>query len=519
MMLIFMTGLGIFLIATPKYADDLWYLMRMRSWFAQQGITDPTQGGDIIRYGVPWEEIFTTFGERRATDNGRLCNLVAMFFLLLPKWIGSCLALLGWGGVMALTLRLAGADSRNPLTVATALLLWTFGMAWSQQIGALDYQFNYLLSGLPALWLLVMLFRIAEPGCCRTVAIAAASFLTGCWHEGFALPLLAGIAADMLMFRQMRGRREIVAVAGLCAGLSLLLCVPATAVRLAVETAGKTYGVAVVLRAFLTHPVFLLYVMTACVCMGCKRWRHLMRSPLQTAIALSALTAIILQIVTTQTRRVGWWADEAAVTGLLAIAARTLIPALKRRKAICAATTALFAAAFSAYWATVDVNALRMARDFREVTAELRRTGDPVVFHTTGSFETLPFYCMSTPDMGMLSTPESLAAIKFYYDLPEYPSVIPSELEYVTSSAGEPLTPDGRIRREGDLLFGKVDCGRYEILPYDCDFGPYGVCRVMFCHYPFRSRGDGKEYMYLYPWKKELPLRLRGIKQITRHDR
>lgn len=114
------------------------------------------------------------------TDNIRLGNLLILFFLLLPKWVGSSIMTLLWVyGVMD-ALKLSGIDWYKSALVPLALFLWTFGILWSENYGVMDYQFNYLFSLAVAMWLLRFLERREWGEGSMGWRAAVASFLSDC---------------------------------------------------------------------------------------------------------------------------------------------------------------------------------------------------------------------------------------------------------------------------------------------------------------------------------------------------
>lgn len=517
-LVIFMAGVGIFMTVMPKYSDDLWYMVRFYDWFTMQGVTDPTTGGDILKYGLPWSDIWETYEYHCRYDNGRVCNLTAMFFLLLPKWAGSGFALLCWFAAVVCSLRLAGTDYRDPVAVPVAVLMWTFGMPWSQQMGALDYQFNYVVSSALMLWYVFFVFECRQTGVWRSVLIFLAGCLVGCWHEGFTLPVFAGLCAVMAFFTGERTSANIAATVGLAAGFLFLAFIPATTARLMTETAGKEYGIGAVTISLLMHPVFLVFITFWLYLFFKKKFKPRMLRPLPVFVITSAVTAILMQMLVTQTRRTGWWADQISVIGLLVIIREFILPAVRKRKNMCVAVTILSAVCVTTYWTTVDLFALKISREYRDMISEFILKKDcPRVFKTTTGFDRLPWYCLNTPDMGILKSPESMAAIKHYYRLANYPAVIPEELEYVADDSGKALTEGGDIRILDGYLFGKPECADYSVRTYDCNFGSYGTHSMSFCLYSFRSRRDGREYMYIYPRKNVWPFKTSDIKKIMSH--
>ena len=73
---LFAIGIGLFFIGMPKYTDDYWYMMHLRPWFESQDIIYPEDGGNILRGGIPFREIWATWSEHYGNDNIRFGNLL-----------------------------------------------------------------------------------------------------------------------------------------------------------------------------------------------------------------------------------------------------------------------------------------------------------------------------------------------------------------------------------------------------------------------------------------------------------
>lgn len=65
--------------------DDLWYGLRFKDYVI----------GDI-NLATVCSDIWETWKSHYLTDNSRLSNVVFVPFLLLPKWIGSGIAVVCW---------------------------------------------------------------------------------------------------------------------------------------------------------------------------------------------------------------------------------------------------------------------------------------------------------------------------------------------------------------------------------------------------------------------------------------
>lgn len=215
---LFGIGIAIFLIVTPKYHDDYWFMWGASEWYASQNISDPTSGGDIFRYGIPWDGIRATVRYHVATDNGRLCNIAAPFLLLFPKWVISTVATLFlffavWGGF-----RIAQVDIRRSWLTAVGIGLWVLTFYWSDYMGSFVYQLNYIVSAGLAVAFLYLLKEGYTSRFAKTGIILLAVVLS-LWHEGFSVPLLVSVAIVTACFKSCRNIVTLTVLAVLAAGL------------------------------------------------------------------------------------------------------------------------------------------------------------------------------------------------------------------------------------------------------------------------------------------------------------
>ena len=194
--LLFLVGMGFFFIGMPKYYDDYWYMWHLYPWFETQGILYPENGGNIFSAGIPWQGIFDTWVEHYNEDNIRLPNMLVPVFLLFPKWIGSGLMVLLSGWTIVLVLKVSNIDWHKSPLVPPVIFYWMFMMPWRDYFGALDYQFNYILSS----WVALILLTFLHPdGRCagksewnlKCAGVFLLAFITGICHEGIGVPFAA----------------------------------------------------------------------------------------------------------------------------------------------------------------------------------------------------------------------------------------------------------------------------------------------------------------------------------------
>lgn len=497
--LLYIIGVGIFMIGTPKYVDDLWYQYLMRDWYEKQSVTDPTWAGNVFRAGVPWREVWHTWMSHFHGDNSRLCNLVATFVLLFPKWVGSGISLFLWWKAMSASFRLAGVSWRTFSAVPVVLLLWSVGIPWSQHMGALDYQCNYVWS--TALMLMYLLFVInAKPGKAMLVLVFGAGLIVGAWHEGFTLPVLAGMLTVLLCVKDYRQPRYIVAIVSLAFGLVYLMTFPPVMGRVRTETLYKSYSIVMLLRTLLKHPSAVIFFIMLVYLVTKKSLRNRIKEPLIIFLSTSAIVSLTMEFALTQTRRVGWWADIASVIGIIYLLKNTVSRSVFSRRKLVLVVSALSLSATIAYWSLVDYYTMRLVKEYNEVLNLYVNKKQTTLFKKITTFNDLPFYSFFTPDMGLLQSPMSLGAINGYFRQGKPLTVIPKELEYVTSGMGREIGGGVGIRYVGDYLYVEAD------VPYGmsargmADFGWLGKSEVILFCYPFISKGDGRKYVYLYPW-------------------
>lgn len=496
-MILWLSAIGIFLILTPKYVDDFWYLEHMRSWFEGQGVFNPYDGGNPFQAGMPWKEIGETITEHVQTDNARLCNMSVIPFLLLPKWIGSGIALLAWAMAVFASIRLSGfrltsiTTSKNVFIVSVGIFLWTFCMSWSQLMGCLDYQFNYILTSgclLGLIWYVVY-HPVKTLG---LITVFALSCIIGASQEGMACPVLAGTAVLMISNRVYRQPKYIVPFVGLGLGVLYLMLMPAAAERM-----GRDFLRGSVVFAMAGHPVFILFIMTLTI--QCIRRKSIRIGDLLAFALISGLISIALQVLTTGERRVGWWADLMSVIGIMRILNNVHVI----DKQVWYFLSALLVGVAIAHWALVDVYTIKVRNVFGKVLTEHVGKSRSTVFVDCPTFYDLPIICMGQPDVGMFVSPYTLLYLNRYYhgeDHDKYLRVIPKSLKFIEETDGTPVAGNSGIRRTGNVYYMPGDSGYGEerIYHVTLDNGIETDCK--FILYPFRSEGDGRIYTYCYPW-------------------
>lgn len=515
---LYLVGLGIFLVFMPKYNDDFWYATPLREWFAAIGCSGLECGmRDVATHGVPFRAIAEVWREHCVTDNARLCNLVVPFFLILPKWVGSLLALGAWAVVMRVSLRLAGVDMRRSPVVMAALILWSFAMAWQQHMGSLVYQFNYLIGSGVIMWYILFALETGD-SFHRLVLLFLAGTVAGAWHEGFSLPTVAGLAVVMLVFKRCRRKNLAVAMAGLLCGAAILMLAPAGQERLGREL---LHGMSLsrgMLRLIAGHPAFLLFM--AMWVAGLERRGRKVVTPLMVFIIAGSVAILAVQLLTTGERRVGWWADMMSVVGVSALLEEMRRPGGPAVRRMLQAAYIAGGVAVCAHWAAVDAYTLGIRKTFAEILDRHVRRGQRVVFSDIPVFGDIPAICAGIPDVGLYISPYTLPYLDRYYhgdNKEDYLTVIPSALRHVSAEAGEEVPGGSGMRRLGGLFFMKANTpGTPERKEREMTVTMTTGLRTsaVFICSPFVSERDGCEYNFCYPWHGNWKLMAGEIEKI-----
>lgn len=510
-LMLFFIGLGVLFIVMPKYTDDYWYMVHLRPWFESQGLTSPAEGGNIFKAGIPWDGIWTTWVERYYTDNIRLGNLIVPFFLMLPKWIGSGLMTLCWIYTVFASFRLAGIDWTKSRQVPLCVFLWTFCMPWGEDMGCLDYQFNYLLSTFMGMLLLLRLVR-EESSVGITVGICYLlfGFVVGMSHEGVSVPLASGLLAMLLFFRSYRRINIIMSVIGLLIGISFLLTIPGMRLRLAYAVELKPisgYGFMVSMN-ILTFLIFISLYISGILQRGIKAS---LRNPDKILVfaAVSSFVSCTIWLSTDTGARSGIWMELMSIVGIIRILHQRHKIKTSRHSTGMKVLSALLLSAAYLHLAYVDVYVVRFRMSFDKMASWFITDGENSFFGDYKSLGTRPAICGYLPPYGFYLF--NTRYFNQYYGIDiknrrKYAVIVPEELRMVSDNSGVEVEGDSGVRElSGNYFVKDVRKGHLEsdleiLMPVSFDYGSgysSGYCWGM----PFRSEKDGEWYLWLIPYR------------------
>lgn len=503
LILLYAVGLGFFFIGMPKYYDDFLYMRELKSWFDMQGIENPDYGGNIFRYGIPWQGIYDTWADHWHNDNIRLGNVLGTILLLFPKWVGSGLMLLAWMYTVLESFRLIGINIGRSAMVSIGLVMFGLMIPWSEMMGSFIFQINYVGATAMSVFLIQMLrkhrrSRSAGSG----VLLFILAMFCGWWHEGFGVPLLGGILFLILVDKDFRNRQSYLVVAGLVVGTLILAKCPGVMNRgEIVKKNVQRFDLNNLIYFFSWRWTFWVFATLTAITLFTRKGRRSLAHPLILFLIVSGLVSLVIGMGCAIWRRSSWWSDFAFILCSLYMTKELCGSWMSRYRlsnlVVCVPLLLLLYAnqAFVGYY-SMEIRAQRDAllKHYRE---------DPYT----------PFFgkVRAFPDMSWISG--YMPAYLYYIDVQWQDSmyfrkgveaeaetngyyVIPEELEYVSDSVSQEMPGGGKVREyKGRYYLPEEDAKAVTGSIY-VDFGK-GMVRATAFFNPFTSKGDGKRYVWV----------------------
>ncbi len=518
--MVYFLGFGLFFAGMPKYIDDYWHIQELRPWFESQGLGSP-EGGNILTAGVPWKEILSTWEWRYQYDNLRLTTMLVVFFLILPKWVGSLLSLGFWVYAVIRGLRLAGVEVlRSPL-VPWALVAYYVLMPWSVCMGSVTYQFSYLVASGLSVWLLSRILRSGK-GNWWTAGTVLLGFVTGWWHEGFGLPLCCGVIV-IVMLRKENREAAIFALAGLVAGTLLNVLSPGLLGRGEAQLPRMLLNWGTMQGLMWQEWMFWVGLVLLVVGLTSRKWRVRNKGKLWIwYMPMICLSSMALLVLIPQGARVGWACALFSVPWSLGLLGTLIRRATARYNPVRAIAGVAVCLPVYAGLALTGAESLRLRGVHAQLVKDAQEHPDESGFF--GDYKYIRDLSPLMLKMPQESFYTSGTRFLSHYirdfrtaDMTMRIYCIPRELEYVTAESGEPVPGEGGFRRIGNKYFAPCPDDMEGLVPGKIylDFGKgYTSC---YCFVgEFKSKGDGKTYIFMEPTLGWYVTYFKNIKRLGR---
>lgn len=512
-------GFGLFFCGMPKYYDDIWYLVDFRPWFAEQGIESPENGGNMMVAGIPWDEYSAMIDYRYSFDNMRLTNQIGAFLLLLPKWVGSSLMTLLWGWTLLIAVRLTGYNWRTSPATPLLIFAFTFLLPWQDHFGSMIYQINYVLPCWLSLALYIWLRRPRHSHSERLLAVLA-GFMLGVCHEGFAAPVAAGLCALFILCKSWRRREVVLTVITICAGVSLLLYIPATDIYFSgKENTPVPLSSVAEQMMFYGFPYFIFLILYISILLQ-KSKRKTAADPLLIFAQTSGATLAVIYLCAKPEPRATFWMTFMALVAITHLIRLQTGERFNKYRLGSAIVATLLSIIVFIHLGAVDARAFELRRVKRDAEAGYLKNGHRYQFgdvKINGRSNPLTFnrpeanYPVLLLAMQINYYENNISRVKNIY-------IIPRQLRYISGASGQSVSDDSIIRYKDGFHFipaEMISANSSEILksltadndnpqyiPLQAKFGE-DSSKIMALPIHFRSEADGKDYYWLYytlPW-------------------
>lgn len=509
----FAVGIGVFIVAAPKHSDDYWYMLPLKSWFESQGIVWPEEGGNVFRAGVPFREMFSVWSEHYMIDNIRLGNVLSVFLLMFPKWVGSGLMVMCWIYCMFGTFSLAGLNWRKSRYIWLALVMWGFLMPWSDHMSSLVYQMNYIAPTALCVFFLKMLLSRTN----NTVVMFFLGLIIGLWHEGFAVPLVVGVTGLMFLDSNRRNREYYAGISGICIGLACILTSPGVLKNInAISDKNEGIGIIIILKTLLSTLPYWVMVAILSWSILVKRKKYLIKDRFLIVALVSGFVPVLFMIILRTEPRVVWWTQFVSIAGLL-----KLVNVLDKWQFITSGFVDIIAFVLVILLfirlIVADYSVVKLKLNMGYAISEYHDKPRNSIFVNVDDVRTVPLINIGMINPGMYTY--DMEAVRSYYLYGNKPArsfmMIPERLRSVDENSGHEVPGEPGYRIIDGYLFNVLDDSEsdYRNGWLIIDYGK-GPRKIQFVSMQFRPKGANKDFRYVYPYARWNELRYGTINSI-----
>lgn len=493
-------------ISLPLMLDDYWYSEYFYDW--KEGISK----------SFPYEEIFETWKHHWLYDNGRLANIFYVPFLLTPRWIGACVSSIFLLYSLYAGLKLVNIPIKKNGIIAIYMLMVVFLMPWYDSIGCLCYQYNYIISTAIAILVLQVFFKYCVLKESRVGKLLIIGIIAGAWHEGFSIPVLLGIIAVVLFYKELRTINSYSLVLGLTIGILWLLFAPGFIHRFDDISCKFPVNGHKIVFVLLLHPAFILTICTILL-LVVKNKLRVSINPIVVALFIAAMCSVGIHVFSLRSPRAGWWGEFTSVLMLSYVLNKFLPVSIKRYNAKNIIVYLFVWIIIGLHMLMVDYYSVTIGKQFNSAIAEYRKNGRKPVFCDFITEYESPVIAMLSPDFTLFCNKLNFDMINGYWNEKGTENefrTIPYDLRSVDKTTGELVAGNARIMRLGNHLYMPLDSVINGEFTADVDFG-VSRRKVRFFYYPYVSDRDGMRYAYIYPWRcvPEIYIRNGSIKSIN----
>lgn len=273
-------------------------------------------------------------------DTGRLCNLLSPIFLgLLPKLVFSVIS----GGFILMSVmlmcRLAGVKRGSTGSWIIALLV-TFTLPWFDYMFSVIFAINYVWPS--ALTLLIVYWLSdrdkvkSELSTVQFSGMCITALLAGWMHEGFSLPVIAGVLTLWVTRIQRPNKKNMILFAFYLVGTLLIIISPALWTRTANSESlfMRMSLMEQILHGIGFNVMFFIFCAFLIICSFKRSFRNILDEnkklkSITVFVASSSVVASLIFYLFYTGPRMGWYATQFCSIGIVALG-HGLFPPVKR---------------------------------------------------------------------------------------------------------------------------------------------------------------------------------------------
>ncbi len=168
----------------------------------------------------------------QVNNNFRLANIMAIFFLLLPRCIVDVLSVIITMLLLWYAMKLLNIKNLMSLSMAMLLVSFVFILPWYDQILYITFRLNYVWSSAFALLFLYLFFDNEHKSIYRKITLIVITIIVSLMHEGIGVPILISLLVQMLVSKDKFCYYKIVLIIILILGIVCLLFTPGMSARI-----------------------------------------------------------------------------------------------------------------------------------------------------------------------------------------------------------------------------------------------------------------------------------------------
>lgn len=433
---------------TPEAYDDWVFMAEWRD----------VNGGKPLTLSA----LYDFWKDIRLYDNGRIANVLSPLSTVYSPWkeIFPILTGIFVAGIVVFTAFFSfGKKCLSPFLISVVWVPVLLLLPWRNSLFVADYSLNYIWATI-----VTMSFMVSVVWCERHgwniynfVLCLILAFIAGGWHEGFAVPTLAGFVLYTLKRLRFSSQWYIVGIFYGAVTLSFYFC-PGLLARTQEQMGGFAFGMSYLKMAF-----DFLAVMALVMLVGLTAVIPSLRKYLREAwcniwfVTGSGIVAVgtVLSLLFTHQPRSSFWPDLFAII-MIFILTRPLWMRLKMSSFGSFLTAlALCICAIPMYYALIWQ--YELYRESKSILTDLEKSESGTVFHNIIKGSDIPMAALKMTNHPAWVTDFNHTSLKNYTGKP-YVAVVPTVLGNPSSYASE------------SYLEGNADAmliGNAVVLPYD----------------------------------------------------